>query len=103
MNNKKWRFRWDILGHYINDSSNNTFQDAENRLNYLEEKENQPDMREKVREYIDEIDVELNRCRSWLNDNREKLGSVSFERMYGRINALIEVKNDLQGILEEMV
>ncbi len=72
-------------------------------LEKLYKYENQPDMREKVKEYIDEIDVELNRCRSWLNDNREKLGSVSFERMYGRINALMEVKNDLQSRLEEFV
>lgn len=27
-----------MLGHYINSSSSRTFQDAENRLNYLEEK-----------------------------------------------------------------
>ena len=65
--------------------------------------ENQPDVRGKVKEYIGELDIELNRCRSWLNDNREKLGSISFERMYGRINALIEVKNDLQGRLEELI
>ena len=38
MANKKWQFREDMLGHYINDVSSRTFQDAENRLNYLEEK-----------------------------------------------------------------
>lgn len=37
MADKKWRFREDMLGHYINSSSNRTFRDAENRLNYFEE------------------------------------------------------------------
>ena len=31
-----WKFREDMLGHYINGVSNLTFQDAEDRLNYLE-------------------------------------------------------------------
>ena len=85
------------------EASFETNQAMQEPLEKLYKYENQPDMREKVKEYIGELDVELNRCRSWLNDNREKLGSVSFERMYGRINALMEVKNDLQGRLEEMV
>lgn len=34
-----WRFREDILSHYINPTSGNTFQDAQDRLNYLEKKE----------------------------------------------------------------
>lgn len=33
---KKWRFRNDMLLHEINSCSTRTFQDAENRLNYLE-------------------------------------------------------------------
>lgn len=36
MIDKKWKFREDLLGHYINGVSNLTFQDAEDRLNYLE-------------------------------------------------------------------
>lgn len=38
MSNKIWRFREDMLGHYINSTSSRTFQDAENRLNQLEDK-----------------------------------------------------------------
>ena len=34
---KKWEFRDDMLMHYINGASTKTFQDAENRLNFLEE------------------------------------------------------------------
>lgn len=36
---KIWRFREDILSHYINSTSNNTFKDAQDRLNYLEKQE----------------------------------------------------------------
>ena len=110
MNNKKWRFRWDILGHYINDSSNNTFQDAENRLNYLEEKENQPDMREKVREYISELDTEYDRCigqaesiLAAIGDYDEKPMHLNYIKLVERAEVLMEVKNDLQSRLEELV
>ena len=102
MNNKKWRFRWDILGHYINDSSNNTFQDAENRLNYLEEKENQPDMREKVREYIGELDFEIDRCMAQIQELIDN-DPYQMNAMRIRMNTLVEVKNDLKGRLEELV
>ena len=34
---KKWKFREDMLLHYINGCSERTFQDAEDRLNYLED------------------------------------------------------------------
>lgn len=39
MENKKWRFRKDILHQYVCGTSSKTFQDAEDRLNYLEERE----------------------------------------------------------------
>lgn len=102
MNNKKWRFRWDILGHYINDSSNNTFQDAENRLNYLEEKENQPDMRGKVMEYISELDVEYDRCMTWIEEHIDG-EACQVSAMEMRAKTLMEVKNDLKGRLEELI
>ena len=102
MNNKKWRFRWDILGHYINDSSNNTFQDAENRLNYLEEKENQPDMREKVREYIGELDFEIDRCMAQIQELIDN-DPYQMNAMRIRMNTLVEVKNDLKSRLEELI
>lgn len=85
------------------EASFETTMEMQEPLEKLYNYENQPDMREKVKEYISELDAELDRCRSWLNDNRDKLGSVNFERMYGRINVLQEVKNDLQGRLEELV
>lgn len=38
MADRKWKFRDDMLGHYINGTSNLTFQNAEDRLNDLEER-----------------------------------------------------------------
>ena len=46
--------------------------------------ENQPDMREKVREYIGELDI-------------------VYENIKSRVQTLMEVKNDLESRLEELV
>ena len=110
MENKKWRFRYDFRGHYINDSSNRTFQDAEDRLNYLESKENQPDMREKVKEYISELDAEYDRCieqaesiLAAIGDYEDKPMPLNYIKLVERAETLHEVKNDLQDRLEELV
>ena len=70
--------------------------------------ENQPDMRENVREYISELDVEIDRC------NKE-ISNLSYDEICRRINmaeinlyesrakTLMEVKNDLQGRLNELI
>lgn len=73
-------------------------------LEKLYQYENQPDMREKVREYIDELDKEINRLESDL----EKQMTYSVEACKvtateSRLNAIIEVKNDLLGRLEEVI
>lgn len=103
MVDKKWRFREDMLGHYINNVSNRTFQDAENRLNYLEEKEQLPDMRDKVKEYISELDTEIDRCHKLAEQNMQDESTNLAEMMLVRVQTLTEVKNDLQGRLEELV
>lgn len=63
-----------------------------------------PDIREKVREYIGELDMEIDRLESDLEKqmtyNAEACKVTATE---SRLNAIIEVKNDLQGILEEVV
>lgn len=58
-----------------------------------------PDMREKVKEYINELDTEINRLEDVLKntDNPYNL------QVKGRLNAIIEVKNDLSGRLEEVI
>lgn len=96
MANKKWRFRDDMLRHYINNISNRTFQDAEDRLNYLEEKEQLPDMREKVKEYISELDKEIERCELILRITSDLIAE-------SRLETLVEVKNDLKSRLEELI
>ena len=49
-------------------------------LEKLYKYENQPDMREKVREYISELNKEIKRCMNWQDDNYDKLGSFEFEK-----------------------
>ena len=57
---------------------------------------NEPDMREKIKEYIGELDTEIDRLEGLLKntDNPYDL------QIKGRLNAIIEVKNDLLGRLE---
>lgn len=98
MADKKWKFRDDMLEHYVNSVSSRTFQDAEDRLNYLEEKEQLPDMREKVKEYISELDAEINKYHNIAEQNEQIA-----ESMIMIIQVLTAVKNDLQGRLEELV
>ncbi len=73
-------------------------------LQKLYQYENQPDMREKIKEYIDELDAEIGRLESDL----EKQMTYSVEACKvtateSRLNAIIEVKNDLLGRLEEVI
>lgn len=89
-------------------------------LQKLYQYENQPDMREKIREYIDELDTEIKRCESELilinssytqscEPKNPQVGEVwighsdNKYELQSRINALIEVKNDLFGRLEEVI
>lgn len=58
-----------------------------------------PDMREKIREYISELDMEINR----LKDLLKNTDSPYDLQVKGRFNTIIEVKNDLLGRLEEVV
>ena len=78
-------------------------------LEKLYKYENQPDMREKVREYISELDVEIDRCvdeaesiLAAIGDYDEKPIPTNYIRLEERSKVLGEVKNDLQGRLEEL-
>lgn len=68
-------------------------------LQKLYQYENQPDMREKIREYINELDTEIDRLENLLKNT----DSPYDLQIKGRLNAIIEVKNDLLGRLEEVV
>ena len=62
--------------------------------------ENQPDMREKVMEYMSELDVEYDRCMKWIE---EHISDESVAPMEMRAKTLYEVKCDLQSRLEELI
>lgn len=64
--------------------------------------ENQPDMREKVMEYISELDVEYDRCMDWIEEHMDG-DACQVIAMEMRARTLMEVKNDLQSRLEELV
>lgn len=60
---------------------------------------NKPDMREKIKEYISELDKEIDR----LEDLLKNTDSPYDLQIKGRLNTIIEVKNDLLGRLEEVI
>lgn len=72
-------------------------------LEKLYKYENQPDMREKLNEYISELDNEINRCHKLAEQNMNDEATTVAEMMVVRVQVLTEVKNDLQGRLEELV
>lgn len=71
-------------------------------LKRLYQYENQPNMREKVREYIGELDTEIERVEQCIIENGEDAVDTN-NMLFSRIQTIIEVKNDLQGRLEERI
>lgn len=71
-------------------------------LQKLYQYENQPDMREKIREYISELDIEIERLENGLEKftYSEMCTVVAIK---SRLQTIIEVKNDLLGRLEEVI
>ena len=69
-------------------------------LQKLYQYENQPDMREKVKEYINELDTEIKRVEGEIVNTDDKYYEA---RMMSRIDALTEVRNDLFGRLEDVI
>ena len=82
-----------------NFEANQTMQEP---LEKLYKYENQPDMREKVMEYISELDAEYDRCVTWIEEHMDS-EACQVTAMEMRAKTLMEVKNDLQGRLEELV
>ena len=69
-----------------------------------------PDMREKVKEYISELDVEIERCvdeaesiLAAIGDYDENPMPTNYIRLEEKTKVLGEVKNDLQGRLDELI
>lgn len=57
-----------------------------------------PDIREKVKEYISELDAEIKRL-----EDAVKGSSLNESQLYARIDAFVEVRNDLRGKLDEII
>lgn len=81
------------------EASVETNQAMQEPLEKLYEYENQPDMREKVKEYIDELDRKIKRLGNLLKNT----DSPYDLRVKGRLESIIEVKNDLQSRLNEVI
>lgn len=64
--------------------------------------EYRPDMREKIKEYIDEMDEEINRCDTWVKEHINNK-SCDIAIMESRIETLTDVKNDLESRLDEVI
>lgn len=79
-----------------------TNQAMQEPLEKLYKYKNQPDMREKVRKYISELDNEYDRCMDWIEEHMNG-EACQVSAMEMRVKTLMEVKNDLQGRLEELV
>ena len=79
-------------------------------LEKLYKYENQPDMREKIREYITELDEEIGSCidqgesiLAAIGDYDGKPMPIKYLELEERIKTLNEVKCDLESRLEELV
>lgn len=59
-------------------------------------------MRDKVREYIGELDMEIKRLENQLEDHMNGEACMVTE-IESRLQTLIEVKNDLLGRLDEVI
>lgn len=63
-----------------------------------------PDMKEKIREYINELDTEIDRLESDLEEQMTySAEACKVTETESRLNAIIEVKNDLLGRFEEVI
>lgn len=65
---------------------------------------NQPDMRDKVKEYIAKLDEEINRCEElYENVSINYTDPIKSLSIQCRVETLVQVKNDLESRLEELV
>lgn len=70
--------------------------------NMVWEKYPTPNTRLKIQEYIGELNKEIDRCVSWVEENMSG-EACKVTAMESRIETLTEVKNDLQSRLEEVI
>lgn len=63
---------------------------------------NKPDMREKIKEYIGELDMEIKRLENQL-ENHMNYEARMVTEIESKLQTLIDVKNDLLGRLNEVI
>ena len=105
--------RLEIAINHSKDDEQRGYIRAKGMVNDARELGFKPDMREKVREYISELDAEIDRCRkiieeklSNIQDDEEKeiyCFSIEYITLKTRMITLSEVKNDLQSRLDELI
>lgn len=86
----------DFCGFRINDKFIDTIEEI------FEVNLSKPDMREKIREYIDKLNTEIKRCEKCIIDNGDDAPDTNNMIMV-RIQTLQEVIYDLEGRMEEVV
>lgn len=64
--------------------------------------ENQLDIRIKIREYIEDLNMEIARIKQCIVDNGDDTPNTN-NMLFAKIQTLTEVKNDLQNRLEEVI
>lgn len=80
------------------DASVEANKEMQEPLEKLYKYENQPDMRESIRDYIDKLCAKIKRYETEIANTKD----VDYEaRMMARLDALIEVRNDLLERLSE--
>ncbi len=95
----KWNLDGSNIEMYIYVEANKAIQEP---LEKLYQYENQPNMREKVDEYIGELEMEIDRCEQCIIDNGIEAETTN-NMLLARCETLHEVINDLKGRLEERV
>ena len=104
------KVKWELPGspktemYMYGEASVEANQAMQEPLQKLFQYENQPDMREKIKEYIGELDTEIDRLESDLeNQMTYNVEACEVTETESRLNTIIEVKNDLLGRLEEVI
>lgn len=77
-------------------------QEMQEPLEKLYQYENQPDMREKVREYIKELDMEIKKLGNQLEEHMNDEACI-VTGIESRMNTLIDVRSDLESKLDEVI
>lgn len=94
--------RLEIAINHSKDDEQRGYIRAKGMVNDARELGFKPDMREKVREYISELDAEYDRCMAWIEEHVDD-EDCQLSAIKMRAKTLMEVKNDLESRLEELV